>query len=91
VGAQLQAARHERKSKSNDAAASNPTTDGTNVYALFSDFGLAAYSLTGGERWRRPLGPFNPPDGMASSPVLAGGLSSCSQIRSRIHTSPHIP
>jgi outer membrane protein assembly factor BamB len=69
----VQAARHERKSKPNDAAASTPTTDGTNVYALFSDFGLVAYSLTGDERWRRPLGPFSPPHGMASSPVLAAG------------------
>jgi outer membrane protein assembly factor BamB len=65
--------RHERKSKPNDPATSTPTTDGTNVYALFSEFGLIAYSLSGEELWRRTLGPFNPPHGMASSPVLVAG------------------
>jgi outer membrane protein assembly factor BamB len=65
--------REEKKSKPNDAASSTPTSDGTNVYVLFSGFGLVTYSVTGEERWRKPLGPFNPPHGMASSPVLAGG------------------
>ncbi len=69
----IPSARHERKSKPNDAAASTPATDGTNVYALFSGFGLVAYSVAGDELWRQPLGPFNPPHGMASSLILAGG------------------
>lgn len=69
----LIANRFERKSKPNDAASSTPTTDGTNVYVFFSGFGLIAYSSKGGELWRKPLGPFNPPHGMASSPILAGG------------------
>jgi outer membrane protein assembly factor BamB len=68
----VEAARTERKSKPNDAASSTPVTDGTNVYALFSGFGLVAYSVRGDELWRRPLGPFNPPHGMASSPILVG-------------------
>jgi outer membrane protein assembly factor BamB len=69
----VESVRHERKSKPNDAASCTPATDGTNVYALFSGFGLVAYSWSGGERWRKPLGPFNPPHGMASSPILAHG------------------
>jgi outer membrane protein assembly factor BamB len=69
----VESLRVERKSKPNDAASSTPTTDGTNVYALFSGFGLVAYSVAGKERWRKPLGPFNPPHGMASSPILANG------------------
>jgi outer membrane protein assembly factor BamB len=70
---QIKSTRLERKSKPNDAASSTPTTDGTNVYVLFSGFGLVTYSLNGEERWRKPLGPFNPPHGMASSPILAQG------------------
>src|SRR6185436_13714529 len=65
--------RPERKSKPNDLASSTPATDGTNVYVLFSGFGLIAYSAAGEEQWRKPLGPFNPPHGMASSPILANG------------------
>jgi outer membrane protein assembly factor BamB len=69
----IKAVRLERKTKPNDAASATPTTDGTNVYALFSGFGLVAYSWNGEERWRRSLGPFNPHHGMASSPILAQG------------------
>jgi hypothetical protein len=46
----------EHKSKPNDPASSTPVTDGRNVYALFSDFGLVSYDLDGQERWRVPLG-----------------------------------
>ena len=69
----IEAVHTERKSKPNDAASSTPVTDGTNVYALFSGFGVVAYSVRGEELWRKPLGPFNPPHGMASSPILARG------------------
>jgi len=69
----LEATRVERKSKPNDAASSTPAADAAGIYALFSEFGLAAFSLDGQERWRRPLDPFTPPHGMASSPVLAAG------------------
>jgi outer membrane protein assembly factor BamB len=69
----VEATRVERKSKPNDAASSTPTVDEIGVYALFSGFGLVAFSHDGQERWRRPLDPFSPPHGMASSPVLAGG------------------
>src|SRR5262245_53168661 len=69
----VEAARVERKSKPNDAASSTPTADESGIYALFSGFGLVAFSHDGQERWRRPLEPFTPPHGMASSPVLAAG------------------
>jgi len=69
----VESVRFERKTKPNDPASSTPCTDGTRVYVLFSGFGLVAYSLAGDEQWRRPLGPFNPPHGMASSPILADG------------------
>ena len=54
----------------NSAASSSPVTDGESVYVLFHDFGLIAYDLEGQELWRRPLGPFNIPHGMSSSPLL---------------------
>ena len=69
----VEATRVERKSKPNDAASSTPVVDETGIYALFSGFGLVAFSPDGQERWRRPLDPFTPPHGMASSPVLAAG------------------
>jgi len=69
----VEATRVERKSKPNDAASSTPAVDATGVYALFSGFGLVTFSQDGQERWRRPLDPFTPPHGMASSPVLAAG------------------
>jgi outer membrane protein assembly factor BamB len=69
----VEATRMERKSKPNDAASSTPAADETGVYALFSSYGLVAFSHDGQERWRQPLDPFTPPHGMASSPVTAAG------------------
>jgi len=68
----LEAQRSERRTPPNDPAPSTPATDGHSVYAYFPDYGLVAYTLQGKERWRTPLGPFNPPHGMSSSPILAG-------------------
>ena len=62
------------RNANNDAAAPTPVTDGDRVYAFFADFGLVAYSVDGRELWRRPLGPFTGPHGMASSPALVGGM-----------------
>ena len=59
--------------KLNGPAAPSPVTDGKNVYAFFNDFGLISFGPDGEERWRLPLGPFNTPFGLASSPVLADG------------------
>ena len=58
----------------NDAAVPTPVTDGKSLYVFFADFGLVAYSVAGHELWRLPLGPFSSPRGMASSPMLSGGV-----------------
>ena len=57
---------------SNNPASPSPVTDGTNVYAFFTDFGLISFGPDGNERWRKPLGPFHNPFGMGASPILAG-------------------
>jgi outer membrane protein assembly factor BamB len=44
------------------------------VIVFFADFGLAAYTPEGKDRWTLPLGPFKSFYGMAGSPVLAGDL-----------------
>ena len=54
------------------SASPSATTDGENVYSFFQEIGLISYGPDGNERWRVPLGPFNNPFGMGSSPVLAG-------------------
>jgi outer membrane protein assembly factor BamB len=69
---EIEVSRAERRRPPNDAASSTPVTDGSNVYVLFSDYGLLSYTLAGEGRWRTPLGPFNPPHGMSSSPIVAG-------------------
>jgi outer membrane protein assembly factor BamB len=56
----------------NTPASPSPVTDGENVYSFFQEFGLISYGPDGNERWRLPLGPFNNPFGIGSSPVLAG-------------------
>ena len=57
----------------NNAASPSVATDGQSVYAFFQDFGLVAYGPDGNELWRIPLGPFNNPMGMGSSPVFVDG------------------
>lgn len=69
----IQSTRAERKSPPNDAASSTPATDGTNLFVLFSGFGLLSFDWDGHERWRTPLEGFTQPHGMSSSPILAGG------------------
>jgi len=66
--------RNEKRYKANDTASPSPAANASGVYVFFSDFGLAAYSHTGKERWRMLLGPFRNYDGVSSSPILAGGL-----------------
>jgi len=68
----LQPARTDARHKLNNAASPTPVTDGSNVYAFFSEFGLVSYGPDGDERWRVPLGPFVNLHGMAASPILAG-------------------
>ncbi|MGH9841296.1 MAG: PQQ-binding-like beta-propeller repeat protein [Blastocatellia bacterium] len=64
--------RDQELHKSNSPASPSPVTDGRNVYAFFTDFGLISFDRDGKERWRLPLGPFNNPFGMGASPILAG-------------------
>ena len=71
---QLQRSRVDKRNRVNDAAVPTPVTDGKSLYVFFADFGLAAYSVDGRELWRRPLGPFTSPHGVASSPLLIDGV-----------------
>jgi outer membrane protein assembly factor BamB len=74
-------ARKEHLHKANGPASPSPVSDGKNVFIFFTDFGLISFGPDGNERWRMPLGPFNNPMGMSSSPVLVGDtlLVSCDQ------------
>ena len=60
--------------KSNDPAAASPVADEHGVVAFFPDYGLAAYTPDGKDRWTLPLGPFKNFFGMAASPILAGEM-----------------
>ena len=73
--------RSEVMHQANGPASPTPVTDGSNVYAFFSDFGLISFDAEGRERWRLPLGPFINPMGQAASPILADGrvLMICDQ------------
>ncbi|MEZ5356250.1 MAG: PQQ-binding-like beta-propeller repeat protein [Bryobacteraceae bacterium] len=71
---ELQNQHRQKIYKANDAASPTPAADGQGVYVFFPDFGLAAYSPDGKERWRRPLGPFDNYYGISSSPVIANGM-----------------
>ena len=59
--------------KPNNPASPSVATDGQSVFAFFQDFGLVAYGPDGNELWRRPLGPFNNPMGLGTSPVYVAG------------------
>lgn len=63
--------RNQELHKNNSPASPSVATDGKNVYAFFTDFGLISFDVDGKERWRLPLGPFNNPFGMGASPILA--------------------
>ena len=63
-----------KKPGANSPAAPSPVTDGERVYVLFHHVGLVAYDLEGKELWRKPLGPFQIPHGMAASPLVHQGL-----------------
>ncbi|MFZ4396877.1 MAG: PQQ-binding-like beta-propeller repeat protein, partial [Kiritimatiellia bacterium] len=56
-------------------APSTPATDGERVYAFFDSPGLVCLDAASGEvRWQLPLGPFQTPYNIASSPVLYSNL-----------------
>jgi outer membrane protein assembly factor BamB len=56
----------------NTPVSATTVTDGSNVYVFFEAAGLISYDAEGKERWRRELGRFNNPYGMANSPILFG-------------------
>ncbi|MBM3769139.1 MAG: hypothetical protein FJW32_27475, partial [Acidobacteria bacterium] len=58
--------------KANSSASPSCTTDGENVYALFSDYGAISFDAKGAERWRLPMPKINNPFGLGTSPVLSG-------------------
>ncbi len=53
-------------------AAATPVTDGRHVFVFFDSPGVAAIDYDGKVAWTVPLGPFNNPYNMASSPILDG-------------------
>ncbi len=71
---ELERSRVDERAPLNDAAVPTPVTDGETLYVFFADFGLTAYSVDGREVWRRPLGPFSGPHGIATSPLLVQGM-----------------
>ena len=60
--------------RTNDPASPTPVADESGVVVFFPDFGLAAYTPDGKDRWDLALGPFKNFNGMASSPIVAGDL-----------------
>jgi outer membrane protein assembly factor BamB len=66
--------RSQKIFKANDPASPTPVADESGVVSFFPDFGLAAYTADGKDRWTLPLGPFKNFYGMAASPILAGDL-----------------
>jgi outer membrane protein assembly factor BamB len=60
--------------RANDPASPSPAADDDGVVVFFADFGLAAYTPDGKDRWTLPLGPFRNFYGMAASPIIAGDL-----------------
>jgi outer membrane protein assembly factor BamB len=66
-------ARTETAHPLNGPATPSVAADGRMVYAFFPEFGLIAYDVAGVEKWRAPMGPFGSIQGLAASPVLAGG------------------
>ena len=71
---ELPRARPNKIFRANDPASPTAAADRDGVVVFFADFGLAAYTHDGKERWTLPLGPFKSFYGMAASPILAGDL-----------------
>ena len=67
-------ARAQKAFHLNDPASPTAAADGDGVIVFFADFGLAAYTPEGKDRWTLPLGPFKSFYGMAGSPVITGNM-----------------
>jgi outer membrane protein assembly factor BamB len=71
---QITPGRVQKVFHTNDPASPTAAADEDGVVVFFADFGLAAYTPEGKDRWKFPLGPFKSFYGMAGSPVLTGDL-----------------
>ena len=71
---ELKRARDQKVYHANDPASPTPAADADGVVAFFPDYGLAAYSADGTQRWTMPLGPFKSFYGLSASPIIAGDL-----------------
>jgi outer membrane protein assembly factor BamB len=71
---ELRRARAQKVYHANDAASPTAAADDDGVVVFFADFGLAAFTAEGKERWTFPLGPFKSFYGMSASPIIAGDL-----------------
>lgn len=71
---ELQRTHKQKVFHDNDPASPTAAADDDGVVVFFADFGLAAYSREGTERWTVPLGPFKSFYGMSASPIITGDL-----------------
>jgi outer membrane protein assembly factor BamB len=71
----IQRTRAHKVFHANDPASPSAAADEDGVVVFFADFGLAAYSADGKERWTLPLGPFRSFYGMGASPILVGDIA----------------
>ncbi len=67
---EVPAARVPKTDPKSGYAPATPVTDGRRVYAFFDSPGLVAFDLDGRPRWTVPLGPFESPYNVASSPIV---------------------
>ncbi|MBL8231068.1 MAG: PQQ-binding-like beta-propeller repeat protein [Bryobacterales bacterium] len=58
----------------NGPATPTPASDGKNLYVFFPEIGMVSFDGEGDQRWKTPIGPFHSVQGLAGSPVAAGGL-----------------
>ncbi|HXW06150.1 MAG TPA: PQQ-binding-like beta-propeller repeat protein [Vicinamibacterales bacterium] len=70
----LRRSRVQKVYRANDPASPTAVADTDGVVVFFPDFGLAAYTSDGKDRWTVPLGPFHSFYGMAGSPIVAADL-----------------
>ena len=71
---ELQRTHKQKVFHDNDPASPTAAADDDGVVVFFADFGLAAYTRDGKERWTVPLGPFKSFYGMSASPIVSGDL-----------------
>ena len=70
----VEVAASETPHKMNSFATSTCVTDGERVIAFFGPGGLHCYDLEGNLQWKKDLGAFPGPWGVAASPIIDGDL-----------------